>query len=86
MYHLHKEAPLPVEAKLTHLPPYGIHLLGGDMGAGKTLMAALVARHYRRQGWNVFSTAGFLFGQRLGLIESYSFPDRGNAGELHVRR
>ena len=71
-----------MDTSVTRLPEFGIHLFAGDMGEGKTLMAAHVARQYRRRGWNVFSTAGFLFGQRLRLIEAYAFPDHVTPGSL----
>ena len=82
LYERHKDSPLPIDRDVLHIPEYGVHLLGGDMGAGKTLIAAWIARHFRRRGWNVFSTAGFLFGQRLSLLESYSFPDHVTPGGL----
>ena len=58
LYHRHKDAPIPVDTDVLRLPKYGIHLLGGEMGQGKTLVCAWIARHFRRRGWNVFSTAG----------------------------
>ena len=82
MYFKHKDAPLPVDQDVTRMPPFGIHLFGGDMGEGKSLFAGFIARHYRRRGWNVFSTAGFLFGQRLRLMEAYSFPDHVTPGSI----
>ena len=80
LYERHRNAPLPIDRDVLHIPEYGVHLLGGDMGSGKTLIAGWIARHFRRRGWNVFSTAGFLFGQRLSLLESYAFPDHVTPG------
>ena len=73
-------APLPVNQKYLNIPAYGVHLLAGEMGSGKSLFAAWLARHYYRCGWPVYSTAGFLFGQRLLLIEAYAFPDHVTPG------
>ena len=86
LYEQHKDAPLPIDHKELHLPKYGIHLVGGDMGQGKTLWAAHVARHFRRRGWNVTSTAGLLIGQRLDTIKAYSFPEYVHPWRLHIPR
>ena len=75
LHQLHRGAPLPVDTEKLYLPPYGVHLLSGSMGVGKTLTCAFLARRWYRAGWPVFSTAGFLFGQRLTLAEAYAFPD-----------
>ena len=37
LYHKHKYAPLPIDPKVTHMPEFGVHLVGGDMGQGKSL-------------------------------------------------
>lgn len=58
----------------------GRYLLGDFTVTHNTLWASFVARHYRRRGWNVYSTAGLLFGQRLRLAESYAFPDHVTPG------
>ena len=76
------ESPLQVNTAKLRLPPYGIHLLAGDMGSGKTLAAAWMGREYYRAGWPVYSTAGFLFGQRLRIEEAYSFPDAMQPGSF----
>ena len=75
LYHENCDAPIPVDPKELRLPRYGIHLSAGGMGSGKTLLASYLGRYFRRRGWNVFSTAGLLFGQRLSLREAYAFPD-----------
>ena len=80
LYHEHKDAPLPLDLAYLRIPAYGVHLMAGEMGEGKTLVAAWIGRHFRRRGWNVFSTAGFLFGQRLSLVEAYSFPEKVTPG------
>ena len=80
LYDKYKDAPIPIDPKVLRISEYGIHLNGGDMGEGKTLTATWIARHFRRRGWNVFSTAGFLFGQRLRLAEAYAFPDHVTPG------
>ena len=55
-------------------------LLGDFTVTHNTLAATWIARHFRRRGWNVFSTAGLLFGQRLRLAEAYAFPDHVTPG------
>ena len=82
LFEQNKDAPLPVDMELLHLPPYGIHLVAGDLGAGKTTWSAYIAKHFRERGWNVFSTAGLLFGQKLGLQETYAFPDHVTPGAV----
>ena len=58
----------------------GRFLLGDFTVTHNTLWASYVARHFRRRGWNVFSTAGLLLGQRLDIRESYAFPDHVTQG------
>ena len=58
----------------------GRYLLGDFTVTHNTLTCAWIARHFRRRGWNVFSTAGLLFGQRFDLADAYSFPDHVTPG------
>ena len=75
-------APLPVNNEMLCMPPWGIHLMPGIMGKGKTLVATDDAVEWYRKGWTVMSTAGLLFGQRLRIIEAYSFPNHVPPGGL----
>ena len=77
LHQRHRNAPLPMKDVLAQLPlpPYGIHLLAAPMGQGKSLAAAVIAKRFYERGWPVYSSASFLFGQRLSLMECYSFPD-----------
>lgn len=60
----------------------GRFLLGDFTVTHNTLTVAWMAREYYRAGWPVYSTAGFLFGQRLRIEEAYSFPDAVNPGSF----
>ena len=37
LYHLNKDAPIPIDSKILRISEYGIHLNGGDMGEGKCI-------------------------------------------------
>ena len=60
----------------------GRFLLGDFTVTHNTLTVAWMAREYYRAGWPVYSTAGFLFGQRLRIEEAYSFPDAVHPGSF----
>ena len=55
LHRRNRDAPIPIEGALVdlHLPPYGIHVLGAEMGEGKSITAAVVARCFYRAGWPV---------------------------------
>ena len=60
LHEQNREAPRYPNLSRYYLSDYGIHLVGGDMGEGKTSFCAEVALEFYINGWNVFSTAGLL--------------------------
>ena len=61
------------EARETQRIPYQhyIYLLSGDMGDGKSLVAAWMMARLYAQGLKVFSNASLLFGRRVDTMDVY---------------
>ena len=65
----HRENPL-------YSDHYGLWLVSAPMGKGKTLSCAdRLRREFYEMGVPVFHTGSLLFGNRLSVIEGYTFPD-----------
>ena len=55
---------------------YGLWLVSAPLGKGKTLSCAdRLRREFYEMGVPVFHTGSLLFGNRLSVIEGYTFPD-----------
>ena len=54
---------------------HAVFMLSGDVGCGKTAIATAMGAKARAAGMTVYSTASYLFGQRINAVNAFRFAE-----------